>query len=419
VPPERIRGIDAGAFATAAGGVVLLASDQGGFFPHSWPWAALAYAAVAALVLAGTTPLYVGRTQIVLIGGLAALTVWTVVSAIWSSEPSTSLSEATRTPIYTVAALALVGFAAAGASLALLLGVAVATTGIAAYSLVDFAVRGAHGADQQGGLLEYPLGYANALGILCAIGLVVVLTLGVAERRRARGAAAAVALAAAAVLAVALARTNSEGSLVAAVAGGGVSIAFAIGRRWSALAAAGVATALIAVYVLTAITAPGFMSARGDYWHVAWIATSHHPLIGDGAGTYDLVWATYGDVAQFGGALDAHSLYLEMPAELGIVGLLLTLVLIAPVLSGLRRAPRTPLAAAALGGAITFIVHAGLDWDWEMPAVTAAGLVCLAALSGAVRPQPAVGRTWRFAGLGVAVAAIISYIVFVTVRRVP
>jgi O-antigen ligase len=416
---ERIRGIDAGAFATSAGGIVLLASDQGGFFSHTWPWAALAYAAVAVLVLAGTAPLRVGGSPIVLIAGLTLLTAWTALSAIWSSEPSTSLSEATRTPIYAVAALALVGFASAGASLALLLGVAVATTGVAAFSLIDFAVHGVHEADQQGGLLEYPLGYANALGVLCAIGLVVVLALGVSERRRARGAAGVLALATAAVLAVALARTNSEGSIVAAAAGGGVAIAFSIGRRWAALAAAGVATALVAVYVLTAITAPGFMNARGDYWHVAWIAASHHPLIGDGAGTYDLAWATYGDVAQFGGALDAHSLYLEMPAELGIVGLLLTLVLLAPVVSGLRRAPRTPVGTAALAGAVTFVVHAGLDWDWEIPAVTAAGLVCLAALSGTVRAEPGIGRTWRFAGLGVAVAAIISYIVFVTVRRVP
>jgi O-antigen ligase len=318
-----------------------------------------------------------------------------------------------------VAALALVGFAASGASAALLLGVAAATTGVAAYSLIDFAVHGVHQSDQQGALLEYPLGYANALGVLCAIGLVVVLVLGVGEGRRARGAYAVFAVAAAVVLTVALARTNSEGSYVAAAAGGGVTIAFMRARRWAAIAAAGVAAALVAVYILTAIIAPGFMSARGDYWHVAWIATSHHSLIGDGAGTYDLAWATYGDVAQFGGALDAHSLYLEMPAELGIIGLLLTLVLAAPLVAGLRRAPRTPLGAAALGGAVTFVVHAGLDWDWEMPAVTAAGLVCLAALSGTVPQGQAASRIWRFTWLGVAAAAIISYIVFVTVRRVP
>ena len=414
-----VRGIDAGAFATAAGGVVLLASDQGGFFPHTWPWAALGYGAVAVLVLTGTTPLRLGRAPIVLIAGLAALTAWTALSPLWSSEPGTSLDEATRTPIYALAALALVAFAAAGTTAALLLGLAVATTGVAAYSLVDFAVHGVHQADQQGRLLEYPLGYANALGALCAIGLVVVLTLGVAERRRARGTVALLALAAAAVLAVALARTNSEGSLVAAAAGGGVAAAFGVGRRLASLATAAVAAALVGVYVLTAVTAPGFMNARGDYWHVAWVAASHHPLIGDGAGTYDLAWATYGDVARFGGALDAHSLYLEMPAELGIVGLLLTCVLLAPVVVGLRHAPRTPLAAAALGGAVTFVVHAGLDWDWEMPAVTAAGLVCLAAVSGATRPAPPAGRILRITGLGLAAAAIFSYIVFVTVRRVP
>ncbi len=64
--------VDLAAFATAAGGVSLLASDQGGFFPHTWPWAGLAFAAVAALVLIGETPLRVTRAQLVLVAGCCA-----------------------------------------------------------------------------------------------------------------------------------------------------------------------------------------------------------------------------------------------------------------------------------------------------------------------------------------------------------
>jgi len=396
----------------------LLASDQGGFFPHTWPWAALAFAAVAALVLIGSAAPRVTWAQLVLLSGLAALAAWTALSAVWSSEPSTSLQEAVRTPIYTVAALAFVALVAAGGESGLVLGVACATTGIAAYSLADRALHGVHQADQQGGLLEYPLGYANALGVLCAIGLVITLVLGVAEARRASGAVAIVCLAAAVVLVVALARTNSTGSVVAAVAGAGVALAFGLERRWGSIAAAVVAALLAGVYIVTAFTAPASLSARGDYWHVAWLATSHHPVVGDGAGTFDLAWAAFGDVARFGGALDAHSLYLEMPAELGVVGLLLTCTLAAPVVSGLRLARRTPTALAALAGSVTFLVHAGLDWDWEMPAVTAAGLVCLAALPGTVEGEAVVGRHFRLAGLGVAVATIIGYMVLIAIRTV-
>ena len=37
-------------------------------------------------------------------------------------------------------------------------------------------------------------------------------------------------------------------------------------------------------------------------------------------------------------------------------------------------------SAAAAGGYVAFLFHAGVDWDWEMPAVTVAGLFCGAAL---------------------------------------
>ena len=436
--PSRLAGlsvarIDLAAFATAAAGVVLLASDQGGFFPHTWPWAALAFAAVAALILVGTMPLRVTVTQLVLVAGLAAITAWTALSPIWSSEPGTSLQEAVRTPIYVAAALAFVALVGAGGRAGLLVGVACATTGVAAYSLADRALHGIHQGDQQGGLLEFPLGYANALGVLSAIGLVLVIVLGLSAARRALAEpvpgtevpgtgpwllAAGGCLAAAIVLVVALVRTNSTGSVAAAVAGAVVAIAFVSDRRLGAIAAGAVAAVLVAVSVVTAFTVPGGLSARGDYWHVAWIAASHHPVIGDGAGTYDLAWAAYGDVARFGGVLDAHSLYLETAAELGVVGLLLTCTLVAPVVGALRSARSTPFGVAALAGSVTFLVHAGLDWDWEMPAVTVAGLVCLAAAPGISDRQSFVGRPLRLAALGVAVAAILSYIVFVIARNV-
>jgi hypothetical protein len=77
--------------------------------------------------------------------------------------------------------------------------------------------------------------------------------------------------------------------------------------------------------------------------------------------------------------VDAHSLYLETLAELGLVGLgLLALALAPPLLAAFRGASGGAGAAAA-GGYVAFLFHAGVDWDWEMPAVTVAGLLCGAA----------------------------------------
>ena len=42
-----------------------------------------------------------------------------------------------------------------------------------------------------------------------------------------------------------------------------------------------------------------------------------------------------------------------------------------------RRAPYVPVAASAY---VAFLIHAGLDWDWELPVVIVAALSCAGAL---------------------------------------
>ena len=52
---------------------------------------------------------------------------------------------------------------------------------------------------------------------------------------------------------------------------------------------------------------------------------------------------------------------------------------------------RSPLAAVAAGAYGTFLAHAAVDWDWQMPAVVSAGLLCgvcaLRAADGSDRPS--------------------------------
>jgi O-antigen ligase len=117
-------------------------------------------------------------------------------------------------------------------------------------------------------------------------------------------------------------------------------------------------------------------SFRTAYWRVALEETRARPLLGSGAGSFHVTWERRGLDGVF--VRDAHSLYVEALSELGPLGLALTLALVAiPIATAIRRRG-DPLVAAAGAGFVVFAVHAGLDWDWEMPVVTLAGLGCAA-----------------------------------------
>lgn len=161
---------------------------------------------------------------------------------------------------------------------------------------------------------------------------------------------------------------------------------------WAALA-----TALVSVVAVAALRADRPLGPRIDYWRVAWGQWRENEWLGSGAGTFTSYWRRKGETVD---VLDAHSLYVETLAELGPVGLALVLcALCLPLVAALSTRP-SPLAGAAAGGYAAYLVHAGLDWDWEMPAVTLAGLVCGAALLAAARDgqrRIAVGRRRRSA----------------------
>jgi hypothetical protein len=121
-------------------------------------------------------------------------------------------------------------------------------------------------------------------------------------------------------------------------------------------------------------------SHRYQYWKVALRAFAHHPLKGVGTGGFRVEWKRERTVAD--PAVDAHSLYIETAAELGLVGLIALALMLAGVADAARRAFREDPAGAA--GAIAALaawsVHAGIDWDWEMPAVSLPALILAGAL---------------------------------------
>jgi hypothetical protein len=116
-------------------------------------------------------------------------------------------------------------------------------------------------------------------------------------------------------------------------------------------------------------------NGRAELWRLAWADAKRHPVLGAGAGTYERYYLRH-QPADVQIVRDAHGLYIETLAELGPLGLALLIAVLAVPLVSLRYARRHPLASAAAGAYVAYLVHTGVDWDWELSAVTAAGLLC-------------------------------------------
>ena len=148
-------------------------------------------------------------------------------------------------------------------------------------------------------------------------------------------------------------------------------------------------------------------NGRPEQFHTAWQEASDHRLLGGGAGSYDEYWFQHRRTSET--VHDTHSLYLEALAELGPLGLGLVALLFAVPLTAIRRARSSPLAAVTLGAYVAFLLHAGIDWDWEMPTVTLTALFCGLALLALARRDPhahALRPSVRWGVLGVTVALI-------------
>lgn len=158
------------------------------------------------------------------------------------------------------------------------------------------------------------------------------------------------------------------------------------------------------------------VSANGriEMWEANLRGFEAEPLHGTGAGTYALLWDRFRPYAAQ--VEDGHSLYLETLGELGIVGLVLVVIPVLLILGAFAwraRGADRGAGAALLGAGAAWAVHAGIDWDWEMPAVTAwffaAGGLALA--SGA-RAQPGERRRLpNLARVGLALGCLLLAVV--------
>lgn len=164
-------------------------------------------------------------------------------------------------------------------------------------------------------------------------------------------------------------------------------------------------------------------AGRYDFWRVAIDAFGEKPILGTGAGTYVFSWEQHRSIDM--PVRDAHSLYLEAFAELGIVGGLLTLAMVGALLwigfSAWRASPHPQRErnAALFAAMLAFAVGAAFDWFWEIAGLGAVFFLAAGVLvsvrcdqlaspaAGSPRQASrAEGRRYGLAMLGLAVAWI-------------
>lgn len=155
-------------------------------------------------------------------------------------------------------------------------------------------------------------------------------------------------------------------------------------------------------------------NGRAESIGVAWDAARERPVLGHGAGSYEYLW--YEQRPTRLAIRDAHSLYAETLAELGVVGLaLLCLALLVPVVAAVK-ARRSRFVPAAAGAYAAWAASSAMDWHWEivgvsLTALLAGGVALLASERGRPWPLPDAAR-WPLlvATIGLTGFALISVV---------
>ena len=121
-------------------------------------------------------------------------------------------------------------------------------------------------------------------------------------------------------------------------------------------------------------------TGRPELWREGIKQYDHNPVVGTGAGTFR--FTNYRFRSGEGVVKHAHSQWINVLSELGMVGLALYVLLIGGLLVAvLRRLLRDrddgerALLAGVQAACLAFVVHISWDWDWDMAAITFAFLL--------------------------------------------
>jgi hypothetical protein len=480
---------------------VYFAFNSGGWGPEARALALLFLAVLLMGRVALVRQPFAGLTPPLLIAGaaLALFGAWTWLSSGWSDAPFRATIEFQRVALYTVALVFFASFPRRPGRLGLMLRALALAIG--AICLAALATRLYPDVYHVGGglsaqRLAYPISYWNGLGLVAAVGVVLMLHLACDARGPlilramgaagvpvaaatiyfsfSRGATAAVIVGIVAYLAVGRPRgaiagliatvpttyvalqaayaadlLGTENNTTAAAASQGHRVAGALlvssiaaalcrvalapvdarmrGAVLSAGARQSVATGavILAVFglgVAIAADAPGRLDrawasftrpekgqdartrfrdvsvgGRREHWDVALAYYRQDRLRGAGAGTFETQWLR--SRPSDGAVTDAHSLYYEVLSELGLVGFLLIVVALAAILVGVvlrARGRGRAMYGAVFAVSLMWAAHAGVDWDWELAAVSF-WLFALAgaALANTARPEyGGAGMRW-------------------------
>jgi hypothetical protein len=166
-------------------------------------------------------------------------------------------------------------------------------------------------------------------------------------------------------------------------------------------------------------------SSRPRYWREGVRVGEHALLKGVGARGFGTAWTRYSSDPLHVG--DAHSYVVETFADLGLIGLGLSLALVIAWALAARRAlllapaarARERLAergglAALLGITVTFGFSSLIDWTWFIPGVAVPALLCAGWLAGRgplaepVGRAPAPRRLTTTPGVGAALVGLVA-----------
>jgi hypothetical protein len=125
--------------------------------------------------------------------------------------------------------------------------------------------------------------------------------------------------------------------------------------------------------------------------HAALRLVAQQPLTGTGPGHAHLRWEGQGHGTQLFAYV--HNEYLQVAAELGLVGLVLLAVLLAAIARLLWRARATgrsgATSAGAAAAAAAFATHSGFDFVWHLPAIVLTVTLLVGAALPASNTAPA------------------------------
>lgn len=480
--------------------------------------------AIVLTVVLGLAPLRRPPVAAAILGScLFALTLWTLASSAWAPNGARAFDEFNRDSLYLGVFVIIVAFGSVVGADRWADGLALGIAAIGVYSLAtrlfpELADTATPLRQLPGGQsrLAYPIGYWNALGVLLAVGLPLVLRVGLEARNAlVRGLAAATVPAFVAAMYLTSSRAGSlaavsavlvfvvacnkrvsaflllgvtgAGAVVvvssihgrsalvngpldsAAAASQGHAVALPVavsclgaGVVWTiasrqvgriqvrslerAVAAALVvlaAAALVAVHParrfnefkqnqIVAVNSPQYttkhlLSASGNGRWQLWTAAGQewraHPLAGGGAGSFQSWWLQHRPYSLY--VVNAHSLFMEVLAELGLVGLLLLCAFFGGALvvglARVRRArpERTTLAAALVAGLVAYVLGAAVDWMWQVTALTVVAVAVVAALASGRAPRLATTAPRRVLPYSVVAAVGLLGIAAIGAQTLP